>query len=107
MIAGDFGPLGTVSEGVLLGLSLMMLLPSLMIFLSVGLPARHSRILNIAVGILFTIILAMLTFTAEWYFYKLFAAIETVLTLTVVWLAWNWPRAADSERNAVRDNISP
>ena len=101
MIAGDMGFLGTVSQGVLLGVSVMMLLPSLMVFLSVGLPARYSRSLNIAVGILFTIMMALLTYMAGWYFYKLFAAVETLLTMAIVWLAWTWPRDADAEKAAV------
>ncbi len=98
MIEGDMGFLGTVSQGVLLGISLMMLLPSLMVFLSVGLPARYSRILNIAVGMLFTVMMALLTYMAGWYFYKMFAAVETVLTLTIVWHAWKWPRDVGTEK---------
>lgn len=98
MIQGDMGFLGTASQGVLLGVSLMMLLPSLIVFLSVGLPARYSRILNIAVGVLFTALMALLVYAADWYFYKMFAAVETVLTMVIVWQAWSWPRDADTEK---------
>jgi len=35
----------------------------------------------------------LLTYAAAWYFYKFFAAIETVLTALVVWYAWKWPKA--------------
>lgn len=92
MLQGDLGPLGSVSEGVLMGLSVMMAVPSLMIFLSVALPVRYNKPLNIVVGTLFTLLLALLTYSAEWYFYKLFAGIETVLTALVVWSAWRWPK---------------
>ena len=91
MISGDFA-FGAISQSILFSLSLIMLIPSLMIFLSVGLPARHSRILNIIFGAAFSVMMALLTYMAGWYFYKLFAAVETLLTILVVWYAWNWPK---------------
>lgn len=96
MINGDLAPLGTVSQGILMGMSVLMLIPSLMIFLSIGLPARYNRILNIIVASFFTLLLALLTYMAGWYFYKMFAAIETVLTMIIVWYAWNWPENTEA-----------
>jgi len=40
----------------------------------------------------FTLLMALMTYAVDWYFYKFFAAIETTLTALVVWYAWNWPR---------------
>lgn len=94
MLNGDLGPMGSVTQGVLVGLSAMMAVPSLMVFLSVGLPARYNRLLNILFGGLYTLLMAFLTYSSGWYFYKLFAAIETALTALVVWYAWRWPKAA-------------
>lgn len=93
MLAGTMGPLGAVTQGVLLGTAVLMAVPSLMIALSVLLPARPNRVLNLIVGALYTALLALLAITAGWYFYKLFAAIEAALTLAIVVLAWRWPRA--------------
>ncbi len=93
MMQGDMGPLGSVTQGVLVGTSILMAIPSLMVFLSIALPARANRILNILAGSFFTLLMALMTYTADWYFYKFFAAIETTLTALVVWYAWNWPRA--------------
>ncbi len=93
MLRGDLGPMGSVTQGVLIGLSVMMAIPSLMVFMSVALPARYNKLLNIVVGAFFTLLLAWLTYSAEWYFYKFFAGIETVLTALVVWYAWRWPKA--------------
>ena len=93
MLAGTMGPLGAVTQGVLLGTALLMAVPSLMIALSVLLPATANRWLNLVVGALYTALLALLAITAGWHFYKLFAAIEAVLTASVVMLAWRWPRA--------------
>lgn len=101
MLEGQMGPLGAVTQQVLLGTSLLMALPSLMIFLSVALPARYNRVLNIAVGTFFTLLLALLAYTAGWYFYKFFAAIEAALTALVVWYAWKWPRAESAVQHKV------
>ena len=93
MQLGDMGPMGLVTQGLLVGLAVMMAIPSLMVFLSAVLPARYNKPVNIVVGVLFTALLAFLTYSSEWYFYKLFAGIETVLTAMVVGYAWRWPRA--------------
>ena len=93
MLQGNLGPMGSVTQGVLIGLSAMMAVPSLMVFLSVALHARYNKLLNIVVGAFFTLLMALLTYSAEWYFYKFFAGIETVLTALVVWYAWTWPKA--------------
>ena len=91
MISGEFA-FGTINQTILFSLSMIMLIPSLMIFLSLGLPARVSRILNLVFGTLFSLMMALLTYMAGWYFYKMFAAVETLLTVLVVWYAWNWPK---------------
>ena len=96
MLQGTMGPLGPVTQGVLVGTALLMAVPSLMIFLSLALPARPNRILNLIVGAFFTLLLALLAFASAWYFYKLFAATEAVLTALVVRYAWRWPRSAST-----------
>jgi hypothetical protein len=93
VMQGQMGPLGAVSQGVLLGTSVLMAIPATMIFLSVALPARRNRMLNLVVGTCYTLLLALLAVTAQWYFYKFFAALEAALTAMAVWLAWRWPRA--------------
>ncbi|MCH9829131.1 MAG: hypothetical protein K0U79_15490 [Gammaproteobacteria bacterium] len=96
MLQGNLGPLGSVSQGLLMGLSVMMAVPSLMVFLSVALPARYNKLLNIVFGAFFTLLMALLAYLAEWYFYKFFAAIEAVLSALVVWHAWKWPKAENA-----------
>lgn len=92
MQQGDMGPLGAVTQTVLMGTSVLMAIPSLMVFLSIALPSRFNKILNIVFGIFFTLLMAMITYTANWYFYKFFALIETVLTALIVWYALKWPK---------------
>lgn len=91
MLRGDMGPLGAVAQGTLVGTSLLMAVPSLMIALSVVLPARPSRLLNIVVGAFYAVLLALLAVTATWHFYKLFAGLETILAAVIVARAWRWP----------------
>ena len=87
---------GSGDQGVLLGLSSIMLITSLMICLSVLLPATINRILNIIVGFIMTLMLAYVSYIAGWYFYKMYAGIETIITLIIIWYAWNWPKSSES-----------
>ncbi len=91
MIAGT-SLFGSASQGVLLGLSSIMLVTSLMICLSILVPAKVNRVINIAVGLIMTLMLGYITYLTGWYFYKMYAAVETVLTMMIVWYAWNWPK---------------
>jgi len=71
----------------------VMIVPCLMPFLSVVLPARLSRWLNITFGVVYTlVIVAVVAFARGWYFYTLFGLIEIILTLLVIWYAWTWPK---------------
>ena len=61
-----------------------------MIFLSVALPARLNRILNIIFGAVYTVIISITMWTdAHFIFY---GVIEITLTLLAIYYAWTWPR---------------
>ncbi len=90
MLQGRMGPLGAVTQGVLLGTSLMLALPAVMIFLSLALRPVLNRRLNIACGVLYTLIILVTMWS--WYFYIFYGIIEVALTGLVVWYAWTWPR---------------
>ena len=92
MLQGQMAPLGPVTQGVLVGTSILLAVPSLMIFLSIALPPTFSRWLNIVAGLFYTGIMLLIAIGGGWAFYVLFAAIEVVLTLLIVWSAWRWPR---------------
>ena len=93
MTAGRIGPLGHASPQVLVGVSMMLAIPSLMIFLSVALPTLVSRWLNVALGVAYTGIEGM-TFQGP-LFYQIIVGFEIILTLLVVWYALKWPRNAN------------
>ena len=93
MLAGQMGPLGQTTQGVLLGVSVLLSIPALMVFFSIILPARLNRMANVLFGSLFTLIMLVFLFApGVWLYYKYFAAVEVLLTSTAVWLAWKWPK---------------
>ena len=47
VLAGRMGPLGESTQGVLLGVSILLSVPALMVFASVALPAKLNRALNL------------------------------------------------------------
>jgi hypothetical protein len=90
MNRGIISPLGRSTDGVMVFVSVMMAVPSLMIFLSVALPARPNRILNMLFGALYTAIISLTMWTdAHFIFY---GVIEISLTLLAIYYAWTWPR---------------
>jgi hypothetical protein len=93
MLEGKMGPLGATTQGILVGTSLMMIVPSLMIVSSVALGAPLNRWLNVVLGLVYATIIA-LTMVGEWAFYLLFGTVEIALTLAIAWCAWRWPKSA-------------
>lgn len=83
-------------QGSLVGASIVLAIPSLLVFLSVALSPRVSRALNVIFGVVYTLMMVLLAFKAGWYFYKGFASLEALLTALVVWYAWTWPKVTPS-----------
>ncbi|WP_263367133.1 DUF6326 family protein [Edaphobacter bradus] len=90
MIVGRMA-LGAVSQGVLLGMAAVMAIPSLMVFLSLALPPRVNRWMNIIFGTVYTVIM-ILAMKGGWHFYVFFALVEITLTTLIVWYAWTWQK---------------
>lgn len=92
MAAGAIGPWQASNDAALVGVSMMLAIPSLMVFLSVALPPVVSRWLNVLVGLLYTLIEAW-TFSGR-PFYQIVVGMEIALTLLIVFTALRWPRRA-------------
>ena len=71
----------------MVGVSLMLAIPALMIGLSVLLPGQISRWLNVAVGVAYTAI-ELLTLSSPHLFYKIIVLLEIAATLGIVVMAW-------------------
>ncbi|MET0504934.1 MAG: DUF6326 family protein [Luteibacter sp.] len=91
MIAGNFGPLGPTTQGVLIGVSLLMAVPAVMIFGSLALPATLCRWANALLGIAYTAIM-LLTMQGALPFYLVLGVIEVLLSAAIGVYAWRWPR---------------
>ena len=96
MLQGNIAPIGPVTQGALVGTSILLAIPSVMIFLSATVSPRTSKLLNLIFGAFYTLMMAMLAVKASWYFYKFFASLEALLTALVFWYAWTWPKTSAS-----------
>jgi hypothetical protein len=94
MNRGLIPPLGHSTDGVMIFVSAMMAVPSMMIFLSVALPAWQNRILNLVCGALYTAIISLTMWASAHFIF--YGAIEIALTLLVIFFAWTWPRTSSA-----------
>lgn len=76
--------------------SLMLVgIPTLMIWLSMTLPARANRMLNLVVASLYIPVSAFNVVGESWmYFYGLGVVLEVILLAYILRSAWTWPRTA-------------
>jgi Family of unknown function (DUF6326) len=88
--AGEVGGF-TVGPAFLLATTIYVVIPSLMVFGALALPARVARLANIVLGILYalTIVAAAI---GEWDYYILGSALEVALLGVIVFYAWTWPK---------------
>jgi len=85
----------TIGQGFLLGATIYILVPSLMLFLSLVLSARVTRTLNLVVAVLYAVTIAGGAI-GEWSYYILGSLTEAALLAGVVYYAWTWPKATDA-----------
>ena len=79
-----------VTQELLLGFMILMVLPSLMVFLSLTLKAEVNRLVNIIISILQIVFVLVGILDPNLYF--MFAStVETVILLLIIWYAWTWP----------------
>jgi hypothetical protein len=91
----------SIGQGYLLGVIVYIALPSLMVFLSLVLPAKVTRTANLVLAVVYA-----LTFVGsavgEWTYFILGSAIEVALLAGVAYYAWTWPKAV-SESTSTTD----
>ncbi|WP_455278424.1 DUF6326 family protein [[Eubacterium] cellulosolvens] len=81
------------TQELLFGAAILMALPSFMVFLSLTLPAKANRLVNIIVGIFHIIVLVstLLVPGDLWAYYALYMIFEAVFIVLIIWHAWKWP----------------
>jgi len=99
----------TIGQGYLLGVMVYVLFPSLMVFLSLVLPVRVTRMANIVVAVLYAVTVAG-SAIGEWNYFILGSLAEAALLAGVAYYAWTWPKATDAvaaapEESAARTRV--
>ena len=85
------GPVGPASQGSLLFVAALLMLPGLMVASSVLLPWRAARWLNVGFATFFAVFVA-LTMPGAWWFYLAYSSVEILLGVVIMRMAWRWPR---------------
>ena len=81
-----------INQYWLLSAMMLMMVPSLMVFLSLILKAKANRWINIIVGIIYIVFVIGNTIGETWVFYIFASIVEIVLLLCIVGYAWKWPK---------------
>ena len=80
-----------ITQVFLLVVITLMMIPSLMVFLSLTLKAKWNRWTNIIVGIFKIAVVVGALIGESWAYYIFASIVEIVLLLLIVWYAWKWP----------------
>lgn len=95
IFSGDFQKMMTegnikFTQGMWLGISILMLIPILMVVLSVMLPQPVNRWTNIIVAVLFFLfnLVGLPTYPSA--YDKFLIVVGLVFNVVTVWLAWRW-----------------
>ena len=86
----------SVGQGFLLGVTAYVAIPSLMVFLSLVLPARVARWGNLVVASVYLLTIVGGAIGETWTYYLLGSALEVAALAAVIGYAWTWPRVGAS-----------
>jgi hypothetical protein len=78
-----------VGQPFLLGVTLYVMVPSLMIYLTLVMPRRVNRVVTIVVAAVYAVTIAG-SAIGEWGYFVLGSAVEVVLLAIVIHHAWTW-----------------
>lgn len=93
VLSGKVGGID-INQTFLLGAGILMSIPIFMIFLSLILPAKFNRWVNIIVGLFHIVVLlaSMLVPGDLWINYALYEILEAIFIVLILWFAWTWPK---------------
>jgi hypothetical protein len=81
-----------ISYVFLLRVMIFVTIPSLMIFLSVALPATINRWVNIFTATVYIPYMLFNLAGEAWVHMYFSAAVEVAILLLIIWYAWKWPK---------------
>ena len=92
LISGEIAGI-QMTQGMLFGSAILMVIPSLMIFLSLVMTAKANRLVNLIAAIVYLVVLVGTFFTGRNpAYYLFFAVVKVILLGLIVWFAWKWPK---------------
>lgn len=96
--AGEVGGFA-IGEGFLLGTTIYVVIPSLMVIGALVLKPALSRFANIVLAVLYALTIGAAAI-GEWGYYIFGSVVEIALLVAIAHTAWNWPRedSSDSRR---------
>lgn len=93
-------PIGPTSPGILVLFSVILIIPTLMIFLSIFLKAQINKWLNIVIASMYagiSVLIIISNVDHEWQtFFVIFNFVEILVFSIIILQAWRWPRAESS-----------
>ena len=99
IVGGRMG-IGPITPMKLLVAAIVMIVPSVMVVLSLACSPEVSRRLNIAFGGVYTLMMLVISASSlqRWkMFYVCLGLTEALMTLLIVFCAWNWPTEETNE----------
>jgi predicted tellurium resistance membrane protein TerC len=94
ILAGELAGI-QITQSFLFPMAVLMSLPMIMTFLSLSLPAKANRRVNLIVGIFHAVVMvasSLLVQAEIWSYYAYFMALESVFIVLIIWTAWKWPK---------------
>lgn len=82
-----------ITQGFLLSISIYVIIPALMVFLSLVLKPKLNRWANIILGVIYGATTLLSAIGDDYAYYIFFMIVDSVIALLIIWHAWNWPKA--------------
>ncbi len=86
-----------ISQTALFGMTLYIIIPSLMVYLTLVMGRHLSRIVNITVAAIYALTIVGGA-VGEWSYYILGSIVEVLLLAVVIHHAWTWPQNTTIDR---------
>ena len=81
-----------INQGFLLAVSIYILIPSAMVFLTLVLKPEVNRWANLIVSVAYFATIVLSAIGETWAYYVFLSLAESLLTLLIAWHAWKWPQ---------------
>src|SRR5690606_827806 len=88
---GNMGFVGPITQGLKLGVGVLMSIPALMVIACCFVRPAICRWLNVICGVIKTLAIVITLIISTHYYYIYYGILEVAITSYIVWLSWKWP----------------